>query len=84
MKATVALLGALAASAAIAAQDPSPPVPSAPPAPQAEPVQKPERPAPQRRRVTRYADARKCLDLEGNHAVARCAHPYWRASPAGV
>ena len=37
---------------------------------------KSEPPAPARRRVSRTADARKCLELQDNRLVARCAHPY--------
>jgi len=29
-----------------------------------------------RRRVNRNADARKCLELQDNHQINRCARPY--------
>jgi hypothetical protein len=32
--------------------------------------------SPSRRKMSRTADARKCLELQDNRQVARCAHPY--------
>jgi hypothetical protein len=37
---------------------------------------KADNPSPSRRKVSRNADARRCLELEDNRKVARCAHPY--------
>jgi hypothetical protein len=37
---------------------------------------KADNPSSSRRKGSRNADARKCLELQDNRQVARCAHPY--------
>ena len=76
MRHIVLIAGLALAAAQAGAQDKPAPEAAKPPAPEAaKPAPKPA-PAAKKHTSKRNEDARKCLELEGNTAIIKCAEEY--------